>query len=821
VAKPVYRIRSLHLPWALLTTQGAIWLGLPQQSMAVTPSIPSMPSSASNISLLSEKGVYWYDRYRFDLAAQSFNRILLIDPMNASALRWQGLIDLARGDVEASKIWLKKIQSIHGANHPQAVELKQLIELNTLKRQQFAELRYLGSSAHPPLDLVTRLNNLFEEPPQGEAAIQVYRVMVKTPEGRALARQRIQALINKNTEDQRYLRLLTDLGLINPEPAVLMVSNTKPNTKTSAAPKVIPTQKTATFANLPLVPSLVLAQNIGTKPMPEGVIPPTSTESLSSFDQGKALAEQAQTALQTKEYTQAIAWLQQAVSLAPNYPWFRFDLANAWMDEGSDQGKQQAKAVMDEGLSIDNTSEMRFAAALLATRQDRTADALNLLNQTPRKDWSDSMVALERRINFGQYLGALRNLERQEKFNEMGQFLKQPSEFKSEPEVKAYEKQLANKKQMRLHMGYANATIDGTPGVSRVEMLELPVQLDIPLDYEQKLFLRMDHLQVRSGVVNVANSSNFAQLGATTSTDPAIQSNRLTQNYQGHLLGIGVETNKMRLDVGTTVGDFAVNDWVGGAQWKQSIGDSTLRLELSRRMMVGSALSTTGALDPLSGQTWGAAKRNGIAAVYYTPLTDRRDFVGIAKANHITGKHIPSNNELSLQGILSQTIYKTPIHQVEIGSSLYLWSFSRNLRYYTYGQGGYYSPQSFASLALPITWTGKLNTWAWRVQAKVGISRSREDATNLYPLDPQLLASAATLGNTVEETGGSGGGTSRGLRIGLEHQLMPELVLGGLLDIDRSEGYNPNRLQMYLKYSFGQTIEFGQPPEAVAPYSRF
>ncbi len=136
MAKPLFRLRPSHLPWAILMTHGALWLGLPQQGLAAPPSVPNIASSASNINLMSEKGVYWYDRYRFDLAAQSFNRVLLMDPMNASALRWQGLIDLARGDVDASRIWLKKLQSIYGTNHTQAVELKQIIELNTLKRQQ-------------------------------------------------------------------------------------------------------------------------------------------------------------------------------------------------------------------------------------------------------------------------------------------------------------------------------------------------------------------------------------------------------------------------------------------------------------------------------------------------------------------------------------------------------------------------------------------------------------------------------------------------------------------------------------------------------------
>jgi hypothetical protein len=71
------------------------------------------------------------------------------------------------------------------------------------------------------------------------------------------------------------------------------------------------------------------------------------------------------------------------------------------------------------------------------------------------------------------------------------------------------------------------------------------------------------------------------------------------------------------------------------------------------------------------------------------------------------------------------------------------------------------------------------------------------------------------------QIGGPGGGTSTGLRLALERQVLKNFVVGGYFEIDRSEGYNPDRLQLYLKYSFGDFFELSVPPEGVTPYSRF
>lgn len=767
----------------------------------------AVASQQVNIRALNDKGIYWYERFRFDLASQSFNKILLIEPTNVSALRWQGLIDLARGDVQAANVWLGRLQVVHG-NHPFAIELQQSISLAAEKRQQLAELRYQADNEVVPPNLLQQLRQLLPQPPLGEAAVQIYRLMNRTPEGRTYARGQVAELARKFPADKRYKTLLAELGGPPVEAGATAQLKKPPERRvTPARPSGKPTTATTT------------------EPTPEPApAPPQASDiapTLSNFEQGQQLADKAQKLIDSGDKTAAAGLLESAIELNPTYPWFRYDLATLLDDEGDAGSKEAARKIMAEGMAEEDSVDMRFASALLAARQDRGNDAVALINPVPREKWSEGMTALEKRVKYGQHLDSLRALEQQGKLNELASAVAATPTWRAEPEVVAIEQDLQRRKQIRLRMSYENAIIDGDEGISRIDSDEIPLQLDLPLDFERTLFIRADTLNAKSGRVNPATAANFAKLGTTLPTDPAIASDRLDQNYKGHVMGVGIQTDNYRVDLGTTVGDYPVNDWVGGLQWRTDLGTGSLRLEIARRMVSGSVLSTTGAVDPLTGETWGGARRNGVSAVYYEAFNPSFDFVGIARANLITGKNIPDNTEFNLQGILGKTVWQRPGQEVEIGASLFLWSFQKNLRFYTFGQGGYYSPQAFGSLTFPITWTGNMQGWSWQVQARIGASESREDNTELYPLNPELAAAAAAQGNPTLQQGSPGGGTSTGLRLALERQMMNNLALGGYFEIDRSEGYNPDRMQVYLKYSFGDFFEFSAPPEGIAPYSRF
>jgi Flp pilus assembly protein TadD len=804
VAKQKYstELRSCAIALAIQACFVATPLALPTQAHA------NVNAQQTNIRALSDKGVYWYERFRFDLAAQSFNKILLIEPSNASALRWQGLIDLARGDVQAANVWLGKLQLLHG-NTPFSIELQQAISLASEKRQQFAELRYLASSEKIPADLPQRLRQLFPQPALGEAAVQIYRLMKSTDEGRTYARRQVMELAQQYPDDRRYKTLLAELGGAG---ASTLSQTPAPTTRAAQTARSAANRNRTKPTPAPTV-SAIQAQ-------PEAAETPAAPV-LSDFEQGQQLADIAQKKIDQGDKAEASRLLQKAVDLNPGYPWFRYDLATLLDDQGDANSKQTARQIMDKGLALNAGQEMRFAAALLAARQDRDNDALALIDPVPRENWTEGMTALEKRVQYGQYLDNLRAQERNGEFNLLANSIGTTPKWRAEPEVQALEQNLRRKQQVRLRMSYENAVIDGDEGVSRIDSKEIPLQLDLPLDFERTLFFRADTLNASAGRVNPATASNFAKLGTTLPTDPSISSNRLNQDYKGHVVGVGVQTEQYRIDLGTTVGDYPVNDWVGGVQWRTNLGEGSLRLEVARRMVNGSVLSTTGAIDPLTGETWGGARRNGVSAVYYQAFNPTLDFVGIARANLITGKNIPDNTEFNLQGIVGKTVFQRPGHEVEIGASLFLWSFDKNLRFYTFGQGGYYSPQAFGSLTFPITWTGNMNGWSWQAQARVGASESREDDTALYPLNPELAAAAAAQGNPTVQAGSPGGGTSTGLRLAFERQVLKNFVVGGYFEIDRSEGYNPDRLQLYLKYSFGDFFELSVPPEGVAPYSRF
>ena len=767
--------------------------------LLATPAIAVQANLQPSIQALNDKGTYWYERYRFDLAVQSFNKILLLDPSNASALRWQGLIDLARGDIKAANVWLGKLQVTHG-NHPFAIELEQSIALAGEKRQQLTELRQLADRDEIPEDLPQRLRQLLPQAPLGQAAIQIYGLMSRTSQGREHATKQIAELTKRYPEDPRYARLLRELG----------------GSKVTTAKKE-PTPKSA--------------QKAAPKTKPEPIIQPsqqavsteitTETPAISGFEQGQQRSEKAQLLIQQGNVAQAIELLQEAVELNPAYPWFRFDLAMLLNEQGDAENRLAAEKLMGEGMAKDPSVEMRFASALLAARQNRNTDALALIKVVPKKDWTEGMSALEKRIQYGQHLDALRALEQSGQYNQMASVVGSNTQWRAEPEVREIERNLQRRRQTRVHMAYENAVIDGDAGVSRIETNEIPLQIDIPLNFEKTIFVRADTLNVKSGRVNLATASNFAKLGTTTAGDPAISSGRLDQNYRGYLLGIGIQTDSYRIDLGTTAGNYPVHDWVGGVQWRTQLKEGSLQLEVARRMVNGSVLSTTGAVDPLTGETWGGARRNGINAVYYQALNPTLDFVGIARANVITGKNIPDNTELNLQGNIGKTVYQSGGHEVEVGASLFLWSFEKNMRFYTFGQGGYYSPQSFVSLTFPVTWSGKLNDWSWQLQARLGVSESQEDDTPLYPLGSELAAAATTQGNPTLQRGETGGSISHGLRLAIEKQVLKNMLIGGHVEIDRTEGYNPDRLQVYLKYSFDDFIEFSSAPQGVLPYSRF
>lgn len=770
-----------------------------QQGEAVA-STSNSGAEQSDLQALLSKGVYWYERYRFDLASQSLGKGLLLQPNNPELIKWQGLVDLGKGDVGAARIWSERLNAIEGKKGRHALELQQMLSLSTTNRQTLAEIRYKSQQPGGQGAWVEELRTLFDSEPMGLAALEYYPLLARSTKYRDEARQRVAQLQKRYPNERRYRELATRIGEPTPKQQIQLVS---------AKPAAVAAVQE---------PNPTTPDNTAAEPAALG------------FTDAEALHQRGLNWIEQGNHAQGLPLLEQSVSIVPAYPWFRFDYANALNDLGDPLSTRKARQVMEDGLSVNAEPEMHFANSLFASRQERDEDALHFLNEVSKADWTLGMSQLDLRLRSTQHFRRLAQLENAGSYRELLLALEQNREFRAEPPVMDLTERLWSRMQPSVEMGYDSSRIAGTSGISNIASREIPLEVRLPLSLERSLFVRADQLSSDAGSLAELDQSrdarDFGQMDVLSDTELTQLVKRTPRaRYSGYLLGAGLTQGGLRVDLGRPVGDFPVQSWVGGIQQKLDLGAGSLKIDLARRMVGGSNLSSVGAIDPVTGATWGGARRNGLSLVHYHPINPKTDWVGIARINRITGEKIPSNMEYNLQGILTRTLYAGSNNKLELGASVFLWSFDKNLRFYTFGQGGYYSPKAFGSLSIPLTWTGKSDRLAWRAQLNIGASESRQDDSLRYPgfrdVDAAVQARAGTQGGLLSNAGGPGGGTSTGLKLQLERKLPEGFSVGVFGQIDRSEGYNPDLLQVYMRWTPGIGFNTGSALEPVTPYSRF
>jgi hypothetical protein len=165
---------------------------------------------------------------------------------------------------------------------------------------------------------------------------------------------------------------------------------------------------------------------------------------------------------------------------------------------------------------------------------------------------------------------------------------------------------------------------------------------------------------------------------------------------------------------------------------------------------------------------------------------------------------------------------------LNVGLNANFTSFSKNQTYFTFGHGGYYSPQSSLSFGLPIELIGRQDLLSYQIRANLSYSRTSEDSAVFYPTDPVLQARAAAMpvfppgNNLAIYKGGTGAGFGYGLRVTTEYRLTPNFAFGGRFNIERSAYYAPNSILMYLRYMFNpETGPVKLRPDPVTPYSQY
>ena len=355
-------------------------------------------------------------------------------------------------------------------------------------------------------------------------------------------------------------------------------------------------------------------------------------------------------------------------------------------------------------------------------------------------------------------------------------------------------------------MGFRNRS--GEAGLSSLSEIEMAAQYDMPMADGGQMSLRATPVLLSAGTLSSAvpqNTVRFGSLGlgpflAAPTVVPA-------QNAAGVALNGAYRKGDMTVDLGTTPLGFKVTDFVGGLSLARKVGSGVgFRVGIDRRAVTDSLLSYAGAVDPRTGKAWGGVVKTGLG-VSADFDQDGKGIYGHAAYSALTGAGVKTNNELELSTGAYMKLYRTEDKELTVGVNFSFMSYRHNLSYFTLGHGGYFSPQSYVSAAVPFDLSGRVDNIVYQLGADVGLRSFRADPIVYYPGDPAMQLAwqtqiAALPGYATQYAGSSVNGLGYGLFGSAEMPVGTQVAVGFKLAMDNSSNYSQQSLMAYLRYSF-------------------
>jgi len=262
--------------------------------------------------------------------------------------------------------------------------------------------------------------------------------------------------------------------------------------------------------------------------------------------------------------------------------------------------------------------------------------------------------------------------------------------------------------------------------------------------------------------------------------------------------GIGGEvqmsTSTFGLMAGSTPRNFLTPNFIGGIRFRPANGPITFLAE--RQTVDDSMLSYAGVRDPVTNRVWG-----GVIADTFSILGNwggaKSGFYAGFDFQSLTGKGVESNQRVD--GDLGNywRVFGTDTSSLTVGFNLTAMHYEKNLRFYTLGQGGYFSPQRYMLFNVPLRYHGvyKRNI-QYAAMASLGAQHFDEDAS---PYFPTLAILQGPNGSYYPKQSSSGANYAVDVRLG--YQLTPYWYLGAWGNFNNARNYDSQSAGVSLIFS--------------------
>ncbi|MFV0926745.1 cellulose synthase subunit BcsC-related outer membrane protein [Pseudomonas palmensis] len=384
---------------------------------------------------------------------------------------------------------------------------------------------------------------------------------------------------------------------------------------------------------------------------------------------------------------------------------------------------------------------------------------------------------------------------------------------------------------------------DSESGLGKITDVEAPLEISVPWN-DDRLALRITPVSLNAGGVKNELSANSRFGGITSEMARNILAMPLpdllaeaedfyidspgSQKDSGVGVAVAYEnpSQGLKADLGVSPVGFLYNTAVGGISLDRPFAEGSnwrYNLNLSRRSVTDSLTSFAGARDKRTDLQWGGVTSNG-GRLQLGYDNQTYGMYGYGSWHKLLGHDVESNTRSELGSGIYWYLLNNQDERLTAGLSVSGAHYANNQSFFTYGHGGYFSPQNFFSIGVPVSWAQRGPNFSYQVQGSVGMQHIEQDSAP-YFCDRQSQAALerisqafATDGTTLRTTYASQSKTGIGYSLGAsgEYRLGDGFFFGGTLGVDNARDYQQWTGGLYLRYLFDDGR--GAMPLPVNPY---
>ncbi len=274
----------------------------------------------------------------------------------------------------------------------------------------------------------------------------------------------------------------------------------------------------------------------------------------------------------------------------------------------------------------------------------------------------------------------------------------------------------------------------------------------------------------------------------------------VTDSATGSAIELAFTRPNWQVNFGTTPLGFLVHGITGGVSWRPA--GSPFDLQVKRSPVLDSMLSYAGLYDPYTGSNWGGVFANTLqisAGNGHDPVR-----YGSVSYSLIQGTHVAENQSWSVDAGLRWPIATDdPDQKLQVGGNLLVMGYQRNLSFFTYGQGGYFSPSVFYRPSLTVDWDGRIgDRTAWHLGGRLGYQSFRQESSPYFPNDPLFEAESGQQYYPAQNVSG----IAYAMDGDISYLLTKRWLGGGWFGVDNSHNYQNMVVGLYLQYFFNPQI---------------